>query len=88
MKKRAVVFAVTLGLSVFGLGSGPAAANESGHSASDCAGLGNAGQAFQLVGAAGPNQVQTPPELAASLGQESVGAAGRTFCTTPADERP
>lgn len=85
MKKRAVVFAVTLGLSVFALGSGPAAANESANSAINCAGFGNPGQAQQTLGAAGRDRVQTPPELAATLGQPTVGASIRTFCTTPAD---
>jgi hypothetical protein len=85
MKKRAVVFAVTLGLSVFALGSGPAAANESANAAINCAGLGNPGQAGKTLGSGGPDRVQTPPELAATLGQESVGATIRTFCTTPAD---
>jgi hypothetical protein len=88
MKKRAVVFAVTLGLSVFAFGSGQAVANESGNAAVDCAGFGAPGQGFQTLGAAGPDQALTPPELAAALGQESVGAAGRTFCTTPADSNP
>jgi hypothetical protein len=84
MKKRAVAFAVTLGLSVFAFGSGPAAANESGNSAIDCAGFGNPGQGGMVVGYTGPDRVQTPTEFAATLGQESVGAAIGTFCTTPA----
>jgi hypothetical protein len=84
MKKRAVVGAATLGLLVFALGSGPAAANQSGNAAVDCAGLGPPGQAAQSLGAAGSDSFQTPPELAASLGQESVGDTIRTFCLPPA----
>jgi hypothetical protein len=84
MKKRAAVFAVTLGLSVFAFGSGPAAANESGNAAVNCAGMGNPGQTFQALGGAGPDRVTTPPEGAAGYGYASVGDAFKAVCTTPA----
>ena len=89
MKKRAGVFAVTLGLSVFAFGSGSAVAdpspnNQSGNSAQSCAGFGNVGQVGFLIGDTGRNRTQTPPEFVATIGQPSVGAAINTFCSPPA----
>jgi hypothetical protein len=85
MKKRAAIFAVTLGLSVFALGSGPAAADESGNAAINCAGFGNPGQTFQTLGGAGPDRTTTPPQGAAEVyGFPTLGAAIQFFCTTPA----
>jgi hypothetical protein len=84
MKKLAAGFAVTVGIFVFALGGATAGADP----AINCAGLGNPGQATQSLGAAGRDRVQTPPELAASLGQPSVGATIQTFCVTPADSHP
>src|SRR2546423_12638786 len=89
MNKRSIRFGVRVGICVLGLGGATAAAaNESSNSAINCAGFGNPGQAGQALGTAGPNQTQTPPEFAASLGQPSVGAALQTFCQTPADAHP
>ena len=88
MKRRAVGFAATVAICVFALSGATAAANESDNSAINCAGFGNPGQASQTLGAAGPDRVQTPPELAAGLGQPSVGATIQTFCVTPADSHP
>jgi hypothetical protein len=85
MKKRAVIFAVTLGLSVFAFGSGPAAADESGNAAINCAGFGNPGQTFQAIGGQGQDRTgQTPPEGAHQLGFPTLGAALQFYCTTPA----
>jgi hypothetical protein len=75
---------VAAAFAVFMLGfgvTGVAAANESGHSRIDCAGLGlNPGQARILVGAAGRFHTQTPPELANSLGFATVGEGVTTHC--------
>ena len=86
--KRAVSFVATVGISMFLLGGATAMANESGNSATNCAGFGNPGQAAHTLGFAGRDRVQTPPEFAASLGEPSVGAAIQTFCVNPSDSHP
>jgi hypothetical protein len=84
MKKLVVGIAVSLGVSVFGLG-GAAFANQSG-GAINCVTGKNPGQTFQALNAAGPNGTTTPPKFAAAaLGGRTVGEALQDFCTTPAD---
>jgi hypothetical protein len=83
MKRRAVAFAMTFGMSVFVLGGATAAANESDHSAIRCALGGPPGQDFQTFGSAGPNRFATPPEVAALFGFPTVGAGIDFFCVTP-----
>jgi hypothetical protein len=76
--------AVAAALALFG---GSALANNSDNSAMKCGGTGlNPGQAFQLTGlaggpAAGPDRTQTPPDFAALLGADSVGALLQRDCT-------
>ena len=81
MRKFLVLATCTIGMSVFALGGATAGAAP----AINCAGLGNPGQAAQFFGAAGPNRVVTPPQLAASLGAgATVGSTIQTLCVTPA----
>ncbi len=78
----AAAFALVVGLS----GTASANENNSENSARECGGTGlNPGQAFQLPNlnggpAAGPDQVQTPPEFAELMGAESVGALIKNGC--------
>ena len=88
MQKRMVRFSVAVAVSVLGVSGAAAGANESGHSAIQCATGENPGQSLQGLGAAGPNRTQTPPEFTQNNLGLTVGEAVQAFCSTPADTQP
>ena len=80
------VLAVSSAAVALALFSGVALANSSDHSAMLCGGLGNPGQAWHLPNlnggpAVGPDRTQNPPDFAALLGADSVGALLQRDCS-------